>query len=122
MLKGGIIPAYPKPAIHQDLSDSPNMYLAMKAFRDKETAEVFSVFSATLKWFLHSLESHVSVAVVQCKCSPEPGAHRGVRQGQEDECPAANWSDLTRDNVSSSTGESLVRNCEPKASIRADLC
>lgn len=38
-----------------------------------------------------------------------PAAHRGVRHSQEDECPVANWSDLTRDNVSSSTGASLVR-------------
>lgn len=106
-----------KAAIHQDLSDHsqyvPGCCRAVWQWNPPETTDWRSFLSVvsvvTLKWLLSSLESHVSMALVQWKCSPGPGARRGVRHSQEDECPVANWSDSTRDNVSGSTGASLVR-------------
>lgn len=44
-----------------------------------------------------------------CQWSPGPDAHRSVRKSQADACPVANWSNLTRENLSGSIGASRVR-------------
>lgn len=114
MLKGGLIPAYSKPAIEQELSEQSQYvagcWRAAQQGKPWRQADCTGFLRAvTLKWLLSSLHSRVSMALVQCKRSPGSGARRGVRHSLEDECPAANWSDWTRDNASSSTGASLVR-------------
>lgn len=114
MLKGGLIPAYSKPAIEQELSEQSQYvagcWRAAQQGKPWRQADCTCFLRAvTLKWLLSSLHSRVSMALVQCKRSPGSGARRGVRHSLEDECPAANWSDWTRDNASSSTGASLVR-------------